>query len=167
MKLARPTGYPDGGTWPNFTGNSTYRELARGIDSNSETDSTAAKERRMPDQEKADKLNRFCRQLMANGLCADARIWVQAQDHTLGEMDHEASRQLVERLTQVGAVQIFACEIDDYGEQGQNTGHLVVELSKEKASRSKLLEVVARLAEKLGFEGDPDDGQDYIYIKLD
>jgi hypothetical protein len=121
----------------------------------------------MPDQEKADKLNRFCRQLMANGLCADARIWVQAQDHTLGEMDHEASRQLVERLTQVGAVQIFACEIDDYGEQGQNTGHLVVELSKEKASRSKLLEAVARLAEKLGFEGDPDDGQSYAYIKLD
>jgi hypothetical protein len=129
--------------------------------------SAAARKSHIPGQENAEKTNWFCRQLMANGLCADARIWVKNRNHTLGEMDHKASRRLVERLTRVGAFRIFACEINDYGERGENTGHLVVELPKDKALRPKLFKAIARLAEERGFAGDPDDGQDYAYVKLD
>ena len=104
---------------------------------------------------------------MANGLCADARIWIKNPNHALGEMDHKASRRLVQRLTRAGASRIFVCEIGDYGEQGQNTGHLVVELCKTRMLRLKLFESIARLAQEEGFGGDPDDGQDYAYVKLD
>jgi hypothetical protein len=129
--------------------------------------SVAARKSHIPNQENAEKTDKFCRQLIANGSCADARIWIKDPNHTLGEMDHKASRRLVERLTRAGASRIFVCEIEDYGERGQNTGHLVVELCKTRTLRRKLFESLARLAQEEGFAGDPDDGQDYAYVKLD
>ena len=128
---------------------------------------TAARKSHIPNRENAEKINKFCRQLIANGLHADAPIWIKNPKHTLGEMDHKASNKLVQKLTRAGASRIFVCEIANYGEEGQNSGHLVVELSKTRTLRPKLLEYIARLAQEEGFDGDPDDGQDYAYVKLD
>lgn len=129
--------------------------------------SAAARKSHIPNRENAEKTDEFCRQMIANGSCADARIWIKNPNHTLGEMDHKASRRLVQKLTRTGASQIFVCAIQDYGEEGQNTGHLVVELCKTRTMRLKLFESIARLAQEEGFAGEPDDGQGYAYVKLD
>jgi hypothetical protein len=127
----------------------------------------AARKSHLPDPKGARKKDSFCRHLMANGTFADAQKWIKARNHTLGEMDHNASRRLVERMARLGAVHVFACEIDDYDGRGQNTGHVVVELPKGKASRFKFFAGMARIAESYGFAGDLDDGQKYAYLKLD
>jgi hypothetical protein len=49
----------------------------------------------------------------------------------------------------------------------RTTGHLVVELPREPAKRATVLKTIARIARKQGYEGDPDDGQNYAYVKLD
>ncbi len=131
-------------------------------------ESTARRKSHVPNPEQADKLDRFCRNLMALEPCAEAPAWIKNRNHTLGEMDHAASCRLVKKLTSLGALRVFACQIDDYAEQGhQNTGHLVVELPKGNELRSKIFKALARLAERQGFSGDPDDGQSFAYVKLD
>ena len=121
----------------------------------------------IPDPERATENDKFCRERISAGTSADAQMWLQAGKHTLGEMNQTDSRRLVNKLLRHGAVRILACEIADYGEQGQNTGHVVIELPSEEASRLKLFKAIARIAESLGYDGDPDDGQDYTYLKLD
>lgn len=131
------------------------------------TAAAGARKTHVADPERASQIDKFCRERISAGRCADAQIWLRAPNHTLGEMNEAESRRLLKRLARLGAVRIFACEIEDYGERGQNTGHLVVELPKEEPSRSKLFGAIARIAESQGFDGDPDDSQDYAYLKLD
>jgi len=129
--------------------------------------SAAAMRHHVADSGRGKRNDIFCSNLMTKGTCEDALIWLENRNHTLGEIGHAASCQLVKKLLGTGALRIFACEIDDYGDEGQNTGHLVVELPKDKELRPKLFKALARLAEKQGFTGDLDDGQDYAYVKLD
>ncbi len=127
----------------------------------------AARQSHIPDPERASENDEFCRERISAGTCLDAQIWLRSGNHTLGEMNQAESRRLLSRLARYGAVRILACQIDDYGEQGQNTGHLVIELPNEDTPRMKLLKAIARIAELRGFSGDADDGQDYAYFKLD
>jgi hypothetical protein len=64
-------------------------------------------------------------------------------------------------------VAITACKIDRYEDGQTNTGHLVVELPDDAATRGKILRALDRLAEEQGLAGDPDHGQRYCYVKLD
>jgi len=136
----------------------------------------AAKERRQrsieakqhrPDPEKARKNDIFCSTVMDKGKREDAVEWIRIKKHTLGERNWSSSKRLVDRLLAVGCVHIYACEIDVYEGCGQGTGHLVVELPKEAEARGNILKVIDRLAAKVGYDGDFDDGQQYAYIKLD
>jgi hypothetical protein len=104
---------------------------------------------------------------MAEGKCADAVTWIRSKKHTLGEMTWAASRRAVEKLVELGAVVVHACEIDSYEDQMENTGHLVVDLPTTSRARAALLKEIDRLARQQGFEGDPDDGQRYAYVGLD
>ncbi|HSK42910.1 MAG TPA: hypothetical protein VLA83_03370 [Candidatus Binatia bacterium] len=128
---------------------------------------TARRKSHVQNPEQANKTDRFCRDLMAIETCAEAPAWIKTHNHTLGEMDHAASCRLVNKLMRLAGIRIFACKIDDYGEQGQNTGHLVIELPQSKELRPRVFRALARIAEQRGFSGDPDDGQSYAYVKLD
>ena len=141
-------------------------ELLKGVAAERKAAATRRKTH-APDSEQAVARDKFCRERIAAGTCTDALMWLHSSNHTLGEMNHGESRRLVNRLLKHGAVRILACEIDDYGESGQNTGHLVIELPKEEALRLKLFKALARIAESHGFAGDADDGQTYAYVKLD
>ncbi len=69
-------------------------------------------------------------------------------------------------LARLGCLRIVACEIDDYGGGAENTGHLVVELPTGP-KRTAVFRKLAALARAQGFSGDPDDGQEFAYVKLD
>lgn len=115
----------------------------------------------------AAKIDGFCVEMMERGRRANALQWVEACDHTLGEMNHRDSRDLVQRLSQLGCRDIVVCQIDSNGGVGENSSHLVVELPSDVALRTPLFKLLARLASDVGYSGEPDDGQRYAYIKLD
>jgi hypothetical protein len=128
--------------------------------------SVEAKQHR-PDHDEARKLDAFCSMLMEKGRRENAVTWIQTKNHTLGERNWSGSKRLVERLSALGCVHIYACEIALYEDGLENTGHLVVELPTETKARSQILKAIDRLASKSGYSGDFDDGQRYAYIKLD
>ncbi len=136
----------------------------------------AAKERRQhrlevkqhaPDPDEARRLDAFCSMIMDKGKTEDAVQWIQTKTHTLGERDWRGSKRLVDRLSALGCANVYACEVDVYEADAENTGHLVVELPAEAAKRSKILKTIDRLASECGYSGTADDGQRYAYVKLD
>ena len=135
----------------------------------------AAKERRqmriearqhVPDPDEAQRQDRFCSEIMGKGKREDAVQWVKSRTHTLGERDWSGSKRLIARLAALGCINIYACQIDVY-EEGENTGHIVVELPAETAAQSKILKALNRLASETGYSGPADDQQRFAYIGLD
>ncbi|SRR6266536_5561832 len=104
------------------------------------------------------------------GKTAEALEWLRGGSETsfrnLGEMETEESVEFIERLYDLGAEQVLAVEIDEYPE-GENTGHLLVKLPADDHARVKLFAFEREHAESHGFEGTLDEGQEYIYLKLD
>ena len=141
-------------------------ELLRAVAKERRHRSLEAKQHR-PDRDEARKLEGFCSMLMEKGRRENAVTWIQTKNHTLGERNSSGSRRLVERLSALGCVQIYACEIDVYEDGVENTGHLVVELPAETAARGQILKAIDRLASETGYSGPLDDGQRYAYVKLD
>jgi hypothetical protein len=101
---------------------------------------------------------------------AEALEWLRATPanslRTLGEMAIDESIAFVTRLYDLGAEQVLAVEIDEYPE-GANTGHLLVKLPSDGVARRRLFDFERADAESHGFEGTPDRGQEYVYLKLD
>jgi hypothetical protein len=119
-----------------------------------------------PDLQMGERLNAFCRELIQKENSEDAALWIKNPKATLGELSRTASRALVDKLIEKGAIRIHACEI--FRESGfENTGHLVVELPMKPEARSSILKIAGSWAMKLGFDPTPDDGQCMVYIKLD
>ena len=103
--------------------------------------SEAAK-RRQPNPGEAQKLDAFCLRVMKKGRTEDAFPWIENKNHTLGERNWNKSKRVVERLLRTGSIHIYACKIDVYGDGIENTGHLVIELPTENATRGKILKEI-------------------------
>lgn len=125
-----------------------------------------AREQHEPNAEVAAQIDSFCETMLETGHQADAVVWIESPRHTLGELSHTKSRNLVAKLLKKGIVRIFACDIDQ-DEQEQNTGHLVVELPTDADVRKTVFREIDRLASQQGYRGDMDDGQRFAYLKLD
>ncbi len=102
---------------------------------------------------------------------AEALSWLQGSPagsfRNLGEMEtNEESVAYVKRLYDAGAVEVIAVKIDEY-DQDQNTGHLIVRLPEARYAREQVFALEREQAEAYGFDGSPDQGQTYIYLKLD
>jgi hypothetical protein len=123
--------------------------------------------RHQPNPDEARDKDNFCEERMREGETQDATKWIRTKGHTLGERDWRSSKRLVARLALAGSIKIWACEIESYEDGTENTGHLVVKLPKEKASRTKVFKIIDRLARETGYHGPFDDGEKYAYVKLD
>jgi hypothetical protein len=102
---------------------------------------------------------------------AEALEWLRASSpnsfRNLGEMDTtEESIEYVQRFYDAGAVTVLAVEIGEY-DGVQNTAHLLVQLPADKPTRMRLFQMENDHAESEGFDGCNDDGQEYLYFKLD
>jgi hypothetical protein len=124
-------------------------------------------EKHIPDPAEACMRDDFCEGLMKRGKQSEVREWIKDKNHTLGEMDWPRSKRLVDKLISIGCLNVYACEIDTYGNGIENTGHLVVELPDKKAERKIILKTIDKLARDQGYEGPFDDGQRFAYVKLD
>ncbi len=117
-----------------------------------------------------DRHTKFIRRLL-DSKHAEALEWLRKASpdsfRNLGEMDStEESIRFVQNLYDLGAQKVVAVEIDEYDE-GENTGHLVVELPPDPLPRQKLFAFERQHAESLGFDGVEDTGQQHLYLKLD
>ena len=127
----------------------------------------AEENKHVPNPDKAQKSDAFCTSMMRRGKRNDARKWIEAKGHMLGERDWPGSRNLVRKLESLGCLNIYACEIDADDTGRENTGHLVIELPRKQPERKKVLKKIDSLAREQGYEGPQDDGQRYAYVKLD
>jgi hypothetical protein len=101
---------------------------------------------------------------------AEALEWLRAGSgktfRNLGELEADESIVFVQRLYELGAEKVIAVKIDEYPE-GANTGHLLVQLPTSEVARRQLFDFEREHAEANGFEGTRDQGQEFIYLKLD
>ncbi len=101
----------------------------------------------------------------------EALEWLKGRGdgiRTLGELpDTESSVDLVEEVYRLGAVKVWAGEIDADDPDVQGSGRLVIELPHDKAARRHVLKWCAGWAEKRGFEADEDIGQKHVFVMLD
>jgi hypothetical protein len=116
-----------------------------------------------------ESYNQFIKQFLASNK-AEALEWLRAAPdnsfRSLGEMEADESIQFIERLYELGAEKVLAVEIDEYPE-GANTGNLLVQLPADDSARERVFAFEREHAESHGFDGTPDEGQEYLYFKLD
>ena len=122
---------------------------------------------RVADPGRGAALDAFCGGLMQQGEVREAREWFAGAKARLGERDRRSSRNLLEGIYRHGALRVWACDIETDVDGASGTSHLVVELPAEAGARAKLLRYLARPARQQGLEGDADDGQQFVYVKLD
>jgi hypothetical protein len=101
---------------------------------------------------------------------AEALEWLRVGPvdsfRNFGKMEAGESIEFVRRLYDLGAEKVFAVEIHEYAE-GANTGHVLVQLPVDDDARGRLFAFERGHAESQGFEGTPDEGQEYVYLRLD
>jgi hypothetical protein len=73
---------------------------------------------------------------------------------------------LVQEIYDAGAVEVLAVEIDDYPDDGQNTGKLVIRLPNGE-QRKGVFAWAGSAAEAQGFDPEQDMGQSYLFVMLD
>lgn len=111
-------------------------------------------------------------QLMKDGESAEALSWAKEADgtdelRTIYELGNEESREIIERLYELGAVRVTAIDIDTEPGFYASTDALVVELPDEAAKRKKLFRHESWHAGGFGFFGTPDTGQKYLLFWWD
>lgn len=117
-------------------------------------------------------MDNLIQKLLAQPNHAEARTWFNK--HTdeyfinLGELEtNQASLELVENFYSSGATEVIAVEIDQYPEEGENTGRLVIVLPDDKGKREKVLALCSDISEGQGFDRHTDIGQTHEFLMLD
>jgi hypothetical protein len=121
--------------------------------------------------ESAEEADAFCRELLAGPAVREAREWLAEGTsplRSLGEAaDRAESQRLVDELYGLGAVTVWAVEIDGAPNDEQNSGKLVIELPTAADQRAALFDFCGESAEEMGFDRDKDVGQRYLFVMLD
>jgi len=100
----------------------------------------------------------------------EALEWLKAggKRHTLGELASTAvSVRLANGFYKAGALKVWAVEIMNYSNGQENSGKLVIELSRDAEGRKAVLRLASRKSEAMGFGEITDSGQRYIFLMLD
>jgi hypothetical protein len=111
----------------------------------------------------------FCEQMLAKGKSAEARAWAlqatgSTQLRTIHELDNTKSLEIIQKLYELGAERVMACDIETAPEVGETTNILVVTLPADREARKRLLQYECSHAGGLGFDGVKDKGQRYMFL---
>lgn len=114
----------------------------------------------------------FCLRLLKGTAVREALSWLMEHDdssfRSVGETtNQDESIKFVKRLYQQGAAAVHAVEIDGEGDEPQNTGKLIIELPQNEKKREGLFKACGTIAKRMGFDPEPDVGQQYIFLMLD
>ena len=109
----------------------------------------------------------WCGKLIAETGGEDAYAWFDNPKATLGLMNRAKSRRMLTNLKSAQCGSVFACDIDRTDSPYENTGHLVIELPLDSNMRKKVFKLAGRIVQAQGYEVSLDNGQKYLYLKLD
>lgn len=123
--------------------------------------STKYQKRKTPISEKERKKHdEFIAKFRAQANQAEAREWLtKNENHNIGEMAPEESRETIEEGYKAGATKITAVEI-----QEESTNCLIVELPQKETKRRRVFEWNNELAQNSGFDPDDDWGQNELFV---
>ncbi len=116
---------------------------------------------------RAAQNDHFCQQRIDVDDVVDAYSWLKRGAYTLGEMSRTQSKHLLTRLQRLGCPAVYVGKVEVLGVHAANGGYLVAELPVDLAQRREVLGIVNPLSTKQGFDPMLDDGQRYVFIKLD
>ena len=119
-----------------------------------------------------ERHNQFISELLDTPNKAEALSWLEESTdesfRTVGELNsNEKSFDLIDGAYKVGAIEVWAVEIDTYPDGSQNTGKLVIRLPGGWDARRRVFEWCGERAEDLGFDRDGDVGQEYLFVMVD
>lgn len=120
-----------------------------------------------PDHTRAAQGDAFCQRLLAGAAVVNAYLWLERGSYILGEMSRVQTKRLLEQLQTLRCPRVYACEVEVLSSRAASSSHLVAELPTDPAQRQEVLKLASQMAFKQGFEAIMDDGQRYLYIKLD
>lgn len=126
-----------------------------------------AKVRHQADPLQAEKLDRFCQELLASKTGEDCLAWPGHGRFSFGEMSPAASRRLLADLLALGCTAVTAIDIEQPEPGFRTAGELVIELPAAAGSRARLFKRLGRYAVQRGFEPYMDHGQRYYFVKFD
>jgi hypothetical protein len=115
----------------------------------------------------------FCQQFLDDPNTREVLEWLRSKPEgelfrSLGESGStEDSIALAQEIYDAGAVEVLAVEIDDYEEDGQNTGKLVIKLPDQADARKRVFAWANANSESQGFDPEIDTGQRYLFSMLD
>ncbi len=118
------------------------------------------------DQTRAMQNDRFCQRLLDGSDVVDAYRWLARGGYTLGDMSRAQTKRLLTRLQHLGCPAVYAYGVE-HNPRAANSGSLVVELPVDIVARGHIFQRTNRIVTAQGFEAEKDDGQRYLYIKLD
>jgi hypothetical protein len=116
-----------------------------------------------------EQKDEFCLNLIQNTESAEVMPWLQndSKPRSLGVLDGtKESIEFIQEVFDLGAVQVFAVEIDDY-DDSENTGKLCIELPEDTELRQQVLEWAGQISWEQGFDPEQDIGQRYVFMMLD
>lgn len=121
-----------------------------------------------PEPGSGKEADSFCSDLLAKKNHKEARQWlneaIKSDIRTIGEQNSSGSRKIVERLYNMGAVNVEAVDIDKVAGYGETTNVLIVQLPDDPAKRMKLFSYEAKISSANGFDPTSDDGQKYMFL---
>ncbi|MFZ6778823.1 hypothetical protein ACO0LD_18520 [Undibacterium sp. Ji83W] len=121
----------------------------------------------LPDVAAGLEHDEWCGNLIAETSGEDAFAWFDNPKATLGLMSRAKSRRMLTTLQNAQCGSVFACDIDRIDSPYENTGHLVIELPQDSDMRKKVFKLAGRIVQEQGYDASPDNGQKYLYLKLD
>lgn len=122
----------------------------------------------IPEPGSGKEADSFCSNILAKKNHKEARQWLneatKSDIRTIGEKNSSGSRNIVERLYNMGAVNVEAADIDRVTGYGETTNVLIVQLPDDPVKRKKLFSYEAKISSANGFDPTSDDGQKYMFL---
>jgi hypothetical protein len=113
----------------------------------------------------------FLKSILSSKNAIECLAWLTESDkqrRTLGEdVDPEISIVFVKSLYDSGARKVWVFDIDDYRDDGQNSGKLIIELPDDPSQRHRLFIICGEIANRLGYDAEKDTNQEAILLMLD
>jgi hypothetical protein len=117
----------------------------------------------------------WCQRRINRKPSADAKVWLADQRvaRSIGGLGPSASVGFVSRLHGDGACRVVAIDIRTHrgrpglGEASETAEGVVIELPGDRDARQRLFAREAEAAAEQGFDPTPDEGQNFLFLKVD
>lgn len=116
-----------------------------------------------------NKLDDFCRRMLAKPETIDLPKWQAYKKRVLGELSQAKADSLIKKFHSFGVreVSLTDTEIPEGTQAPAIAGGMIIKLPIEKEARRDVFIVTDKVVREFGYDAPFDDCQSYIYLKFD